>query len=132
MRFLPCVRRWTALIFGLWLFAVGAFAAPPKKAPFPHGRLGVANGCFVEAVAVGDTLYEQSGGQAWYRVLQWGAKDDDEVVAGHAVTIFEHQGKLWSYDINHGFKTLAADLAHRDDVALVAKEVTVPYAARIT
>lgn len=133
MKLSRCVRRLAAVVFGTWLLASHAAAGTPvKKAPFPHARLGVANGCFVESVAFGDTLYEQSGGQAWYRVLQWGAKEDDEVVAGHAVTIFEHLGRLWCYDINHGFSQLAADPAHRDDVALVAKEVTAPYVARIT
>lgn len=132
MKLSRCVRRLAAVVLGTLLLASGADGAPAKKAPFPHARIGVANGCFVESVAFGDTLQELFGGETWYRVLQWGAKEDDEVVAGHAVTVFDYKGKLWSYDINYGFTQLATDLAHREDVATVAKEVTAPYLARVT
>lgn len=119
---------------GLVLSAAGAAGAPPKTKvppPFPYARMSVANGCFVESVAFGDALRARSGGETWYRVLQWGAKEDEEVVAGHAVTVFQHQGKLWTYDINYGFNVLETPVANRDDVAAVAKEATAPYLDKI-
>lgn len=100
--------------------------------PFPYARIGVTNGCFVESVAFGDDLRARLGGDVWYRLLQWGAKEDEEVVAGHAVVVFEYRGRLWCYDINHGFTALDVPTAYRDDVAAVAKPVTAPYLAKIT
>lgn len=100
--------------------------------PFAHQRMGVANGCFVESVVFGDDFRARFGGDVWYRVLQWGAKEDEEVVAGHAVAVFEHQRQLWSYDINRGFAVLETPVEQREEVAVVAKEVTAPYVAKIT
>lgn len=94
-----------------------------------HGR---GQRLFVESVAFGDDLRTRFGDDVWYRLLQWGAKDADEVVAGHAVMVFAHRGKLWSYDINHGFTALAVPVAQRDDLDAVAKQVTAPYAGKIT
>lgn len=112
--------------------APGFVHAQPAAVPFAHQSMGVANGCFVESVVFGDDYRARYGEDGWYRVLQWGAKDDEEVVAGHAVTVFEHQRRLWSYDINRGFTVLATPVEQREEVALVAKEVTAPYAAKIT
>ena len=114
------------------LGAVGFAFGQPSSTPFPHQRMGVANGCFVESVAFGDAFHARFGDHAWQRLLQWGAKDDDEVVAGHAVAIFEHKRQLWCYDINRGFTVLETPAAQRDDVAVVAKEVTLPYVDKIT
>lgn len=121
-------------LLGCLLAAALPAALPAGKAapPFPYARLGVANGCFVEAVAFGDGFYTRFGGEAWYRLLQWGAKEGDDVVAGHAVLVFEYREQLWSYDINHGFARLEVEPAQRDDLAAVANEVTAPYRPKIT
>ncbi|MFA6960725.1 MAG: hypothetical protein WC205_08250 [Opitutaceae bacterium] len=100
--------------------------------PFHYERLGVANGCFVESVAFGDDLRARLGGATWYRLLQWGAQEDAEVVAGHAVTIFEYRGRLWCYDINSGFTVLEIPVANRANVAVVSKPVIAPYLGKIT
>lgn len=120
--------------FGGWLLAVLLLTVslPAGPGPFPYARMGAANGCFVESVAFGDMLRVKLGEGGWYRLLQWGAKEADEVVAGHAVVVFEHQGALWSYDINHGFNRLEVPTAEKDDVARVAEEVTAPYREKIT
>jgi hypothetical protein len=103
-----------------------------ESGPFPYARIGVANGCFVESVAFGDELGTRFGADVWYRLLQWGAKEADEVVAGHAVVIFQHGARLWSYDINHGFTVLKVPAEQRDDVAAVAEQATAPYVGKIT
>jgi hypothetical protein len=100
-------------------------------APFPYARIGVANGCFVESVMFGDELRTRFGGDIWYRILQWGAKEADEVVAGHAVVVFEHRDRLWSFDINHKFTAIQVPPAQRGDVGAVAKEATAPYLDKI-
>lgn len=116
----------------LFLIVAGAWTcAWAQTAPFPHERMGVANGCFVESVAFGDDFRARFGGAAWYRLLQWGAKADEEVVAGHAVAIFAHEGRLWCYDINHGFSVLKTHVEQRDAIELVTKEATAPYVASI-
>lgn len=122
------VVRATALFVAMMLLPAFLAAGP---GPFAYTRIGVANGCFVESVAFGDELRTRFGGDVWYRLLQWGAKEDEEVVAGHAVVVFEHAAQLWSYDINHGFKALEAHPSQRADVALVAKEATAPYIDKI-
>jgi hypothetical protein len=129
--FIRACVLWT----GLALLAGGVAGAAPKAKvppPFPYARMGVANGCFVESVAFGDALRARLGGETWYRVLQWGAKEDEEVVAGHAVTVFQYHEKLWTYDINYGFNILEAPVANRDNVDAVAKEATAPYLDKIT
>jgi hypothetical protein len=115
------------------VLAVATLASDrPTAAPFAHQRMGVAKGCFVESVVFGDDFRTRFGDEAWHRLLQWGAKEDDEVVSGHAVAVFEHQRQLWCYDINRGFTVLETAAGQRDDVAVVAKEVTWPYADKIT
>jgi hypothetical protein len=119
----------------LWFIALGAVTlacGQPVAPPFPHQLMGVANGCFVESVAFGDDFRTRFGDEAWQRLLQWGAKEDEEVVAGHAVAVFEHKRQLWCYDINRGFKVLATPVTQREDVEAVAKEVTLPYVNKIT
>jgi hypothetical protein len=116
-----------AWILGL-LLAGSAFAAQPA-APFRHAPLGVRDGCFVESVAFYDALRERQGSAAWCRILQWGAKDDEEVVAGHAVAVFTHQGKLWGWDVNFGFAPLPIDAGRRDQPEVVAPPLTARYPA---
>jgi hypothetical protein len=127
--FVKWLGRWCALMVTALLLSSGLQAGP---GPFPYARIGVTNGCFVESVAFGDELRTRFGNEVWYRLLQWGAKEADEVVAGHAVVVFEHRSRLWSYDINHGFTVIEVPLAQRGDVAAVAKLATAPYLEKIT
>ena len=122
--------------FRFALVASGCFAAAlagvGKPAPlFPHERLNVANSCLVESIYFYDQFRERFGEEAWVRVLQWGAKEDEEVVAGHAVAVFELKNRLWSWDVNYGFLPLDAPPAQRDDVDRVAPLVLAKY-PRIT
>ncbi|MCX6956487.1 MAG: hypothetical protein NTV51_30510, partial [Verrucomicrobia bacterium] len=73
------------LLLGFLAAAVLARAA--EKPPLPHAPMGVANGCFVESVALLDEWQEKVGTGSWSRLLRWGAKEEEEVVAGHAVAI---------------------------------------------
>ncbi len=113
-------------VLGLgFLCARGAESAP--KLPFTHTPLNVANGCFVESVAFYDDFMEKNGAAAWCRLLQWGAKAEEEVVAGHAVAVFQTGDKLWSWDINFGFAPLDFEPAKRDDAVLIAAPLTAKY-----
>ena len=89
--------------------------------------MGVANGCFVESVAFLDRWHERFGGEAWARMLQWGAKEEEEVVAGHAVAVCEAKGKLWCWDINFGWKPVPAESAQREKVETVATSILARY-----
>ena len=89
--------------------------------------LGVANGCFVETVAFLDRWNETQGADAWSRLLQWGAREDEEVVMGHAVGICESRGALWSWDSNFGWTKLQVGLEQRDNAAAVAAPVLRRY-----
>ena len=106
-------------------------AEPPAAAPFPHESLNVANGCLVESISFYDQFREHFGGDAWVRVLQWGAKEADEVVAGHAVAIFLWQGRLWAWDVNFGYLPLEVPAAQREDVDRISPPLTARY-PRIT
>ncbi|MFA5058221.1 MAG: hypothetical protein WC485_08925 [Opitutaceae bacterium] len=120
------IRRALALI----CFAASATvltAAGRPAPPFPHARLNVANGCLVESVYFYDQFRERFGGDAWVRVLQWGAKEAEEVVAGHAVAVFEFKDRLWTWDVNYGFFPLDLPPAQRDDVDRVSRLVLVKY-----
>src|SRR4051812_7325566 len=75
-----------------------------QKPPLAHDMMGVANGCFVESIVFLDHWRETFGGESWARMVQWGAKEDAEVVAGHAVAVCEARGKFWCWDINFGWK----------------------------
>jgi hypothetical protein len=102
-------------------------AAPPEKAPLAHAPLGVANGCFVETVIFLDEWREIFGGDSWARMLQWGAREDEEVVAGHAVAVAEARGRLWCWDINFGWTQLPVDPAQRDNAGTVARPILARY-----
>ena len=113
-------------ILGGWLGLMlggisGAFAA--ERPPLPYVPMGVANGCFVESVAFYDTLHDTFGADTWCRVLQWGAKEDEEIVTGHAVAVFEQRGRLWCWDMNRGFAALNIEPAQREEVEKVAAPV---------
>lgn len=103
-------------------------AAQPA-APFRHAPLGVRDGCFVESVAFYDALRERQGSAAWCRILQWGAKEEEEVVVGHAVAVFTHQGKLWGWDVNFGFAPLPVETALKEQPEAVAPPMTAKYPA---
>ena len=106
-------------------------AAAGGNPPLRHVPLSVANGCFVETVALLDDFHAAHGAEPWARMLQWGAKEEEEAVAGHAVAICEYRENLWCWDVNHGWKPLALEPAQRDDVAAVAAPVLAQY-PRIT
>ncbi|MDP3071446.1 MAG: hypothetical protein Q8N18_14240 [Opitutaceae bacterium] len=101
--------------------------AGPPKPPFLHAPMGVANGCFVETVALLDAWRDAKGTEAWSRLLQWGARDDDEIIAGHAVAIVDEGGALWCWDLNFGWSRLPGEVAQRDEAALVAAPVLKKY-----
>jgi hypothetical protein len=98
-----------------------------EKGPLAHAMMGVRNGCFVETVAFLDHWKEVHGAESWVRVLQWGARDDEDVVVGHAVGVCEVRGALWTWDINFGWTKLAIDPAKREDAAAVAAPVLTKY-----
>ena len=115
---------------GLTIFwAAGAGAA--EKPPLPYVPMAVANGCFVESVVFYDTINQNFGADAWCRVLQWGAKEDEEIVTGHAVAVFEQRGQLWCWDMNRGFTVLNVEPAQREEVEKVAAPILATY-PRIT
>lgn len=112
--------------------AMAAPAPAPKpptapKPPLMHAPMGVANGCFVETVALLDAWRDAKGGEAWSRLLQWGAREDDEIVAGHAVAICDAGSGLWCWDVNFGWSKLPLDPAQRDEAAAVAVPVLKRY-----
>ncbi|MSU51523.1 MAG: hypothetical protein EXS37_20945 [Opitutus sp.] len=101
--------------------------APAEKPPLSHAMMGVANGCFVETVVFLDHWKEANGAEAWARLLQWGARAEEEAVMGHAVAICEARGALWSWDLNHGWAKLPIDPAQREAVEAVAVPVLKKY-----
>jgi hypothetical protein len=109
------------------LALVLANAAPAEKPPLQHAMLGVANGCFVETVAFLDRWTEVHGAEAWARLLQWGAREDEEVVMGHAVAICESRGALWCWDSKLGWSKLQLEVAQRDNPAVVAAPILKRY-----
>jgi hypothetical protein len=114
------------------IFLLGALVFVPldraaEKAPLRHDMMGVANGCFVESVAFLDHWHETFGAEAWAKMVQWGAKEDEEVVTGHAVAVAETRGKLWCWDINFGWTQLAVDGAQRENVEVVAAPILAKY-----
>lgn len=124
------IRTWARWVFSLMLGLIWPAAstlAAAEKPPLQHELMGVANGCFVETVVFLDHWRERFGAESWARMLQWGAKAEDEVVAGHAVGISLAHEQLWSWDINYGWTRLAVDPAQREDVAVVAAPVTAKY-----
>lgn len=115
------------LLWGAWTAAAPAPVRTAEKPPLQHAMMGVANGCFVETVAFLDQWKEANGPEAWARLLQWGAREDEEVIAGHAVAVCEARGALWSWDMNFGWAKLAVDPAQREKVETVAAPVAAKY-----
>ena len=111
----------------LALLSLARAAGKPDRPPLAHELMGVANGCFVESVAFLDHWQEAFGAEPWARMLQWGAKADEEIVAGHAVAVCEARGKLWCWDINFGWTPLAIDPAQRENTELVAAPILAHY-----
>jgi hypothetical protein len=97
------------------------------KPPFAHETLGAGNDCVVESVYFYDHFKEVFGADPWVRVLQWGAKENDEVVSGHAVVVFELQGQLWAWDINFGFMPLDVPPESKENIALVMAPIVAKY-----
>jgi hypothetical protein len=89
--------------------------------------MGVAGGCFVETVALLDAWRDAKGPDAWARLLQWGAREDDEIVAGHAVAVCEAGGALWCWDVNFGWSRLPVDATQRDEAASIALPILRKY-----
>jgi hypothetical protein len=116
------VCGWLGLMT-FWAAVVNAAEKPPLR----YVPMSVANGCFVESVVFYDTVLETFGAEAWCRVLQWGAKEDEEIVAGHAVAVFEQRGQLWCWDMNRGFSALSVEPALREEVEKVAAPVLAKY-----
>ncbi len=114
------------ILLGVVLSVVAAAGAPAEKPPLTHAMMGVANGCFVETVVFLDR-WKEANGEAWARLLQWGAREDAEVVMGHAVAVCEARGALWSWDINYGWARLPIEVTQRDSVELVAMPVLKRY-----
>jgi hypothetical protein len=120
------VRTLNLFALGFSIFA-RLSGATAEKPPLQHEMMGVANGCFVETIAFLDHWQERFGGDAWARMLQWGAKADEEVVAGHAVAVCDAKGKLWCWDINFGWKPVPVDAAQREDTQVVSASVLARY-----
>jgi len=120
------MRRWLCLVVGWIVAAVGAGAA--EKPPLAHAPLGVANGCFVETVALLDEWQGRRGAEPWAKLLRWGAKEEEEVVAGHAVAVIEAQGRLWCWDVNFGWSAQATEVGQRENVERVAGPIVARYA----
>jgi hypothetical protein len=122
------IRPVLILLWTTWLAA--AVLAAEKKAeapPLQHPMMGVANGCFVETVAFLDHWKQARGSESWARLLQWGAREEEEVVMGHAVAVCEWRGALWSWDINFGWAKLPTAAEHKDRAELVAPPVVGKY-----
>lgn len=109
------------------VLAMGVAARAAEVPPLKYEMMAVANGCFVESVAFLDAWQEKMGAETWARMLRWGAREEDEVVAGHAVAVCEARGRLWCYDINFGWSVLAAEAAQREDVQAVVTPIVAKY-----
>jgi hypothetical protein len=121
------VKPLLRLIAVLALVNAIASAAPVEKPHLQHPMLGVKNGCFVETVAFLDRWSEAQGAEAWARLLQWGAREDEEVVMGHAVAICESRGALWCWDSNFGWAKLPVEAAQKERADVVAPPVLKRY-----
>ena len=93
----------------------------------PHAPLGVANGCFVESVAFLDEWTEKHGPDGWAKLLRWGAKEEEETVAGHAVAVVEINGRLWCWDVTFGWAPLSVDAGQRENVDAVVPPIVGRY-----
>jgi hypothetical protein len=117
---------WLGLLLKLAESALIAAPAAAEKPPLAHAMMGVKNGCFVETVAFLDR-WNEANAEGWARLLQWGAREDEEVVMGHAVAVCEARGALWCWDSNFGWAKLPTDPAQRDDAVAVAAPVVKKY-----
>jgi hypothetical protein len=106
---------------------LGAALPAAERAPMPHAPLGVANGCFVESVALLDEWAEKRGADGWAKLLRWGAKEEEETVAGHAVAVVETNGRLWCWDVNFGWAPLSVDAGQRENVEAVVPPIVGRY-----
>jgi|GEM_PF-1367603 len=132
MIFVILQTRMTKAFLISWMsFFASCGLLAAENPPVRHAPLSVANGCFVESVALLDEFHEAWGAEAWGRLLQWGAQEEEETVAGHAVAVCELRGKLWCWDVNYGWKLLALEPAQREDVDRVAAPILARY-PRIT
>lgn len=120
------MRRGVYLLLG-WIVAA-AWAGAAEKPPLAHAPMGVANGCFVETVALLDAWQGKMGAEPWAKLLRWGAKEEEEVVAGHAVAVVEAQGKLWCWDVNFGWSAQGTGVAQRENAEVVAVPIVARYA----
>ena len=121
----------TVLAFAMALGSA-TFAAAPRMScaehpPFGYEPMKVPNGCFVESVSCFDAFHEKFGENGWVRVLQWGAKEDEVMVAGHAVTVFETADVVWCWDVNCGWTPLSIAPAERDNAVVVAAPIVTNY-----
>lgn len=119
--------KFVVKLLSVFVTLAGAMGAA-EKPPMMHAPMAVANGCFVESVALLDAWQEKAGADTWAKLLRWGAKEEEEVVAGHAVAVVERQGKVWCWDVNFGWAALAVDVAQREAVDVVAAPVVARYA----
>jgi len=122
------MKRMPALLL---LAAAVLFSRPAPaagvKPPFAFEPLGVGNGCFVESICLCDRYEELFGADQWVRVLQWGAKEGEMTTTGHAVAVFELNGRLWAWDINFGFLPLDVPPDSREDIARVTPPILARY-----
>jgi hypothetical protein len=125
------MNRWAFVLVCCVGFAATLSAAGKPVPPFKYDRLDVSNGSLVESVCFYDQFREHFGADAWVRVLQWGAREDDEIIAGHAVAVFEFEERLWTWDMNFGFIPLDISPDKREDVGQVSRLVLARY-PRIT
>lgn len=116
-----------ALVLGAAATAIAPSIFGEERPPFRYEPMGVSNGCFVESVACFDAYHEKFGEGGWVRVLQWGAREDEVMVAGHAVTVFETAGVLWCWDVNVGWTPLAIPPSDRDNAAALAPPIVANY-----
>lgn len=100
------------------------------RAPRSYVPLAVRNSCFVESVHFCD-FYDArrvGGPDGWARVLEWGDRQNDDTVrGGHAVAVYTYKNRLWVYDINHGFLSLAPPVGHRLDLTEVTPQIFKRY-----
>ena len=123
------------------LFLAGCASTPPSgknslevqtsvSAPRSYRPLEVRNSCFVESIHFCD-FYEarQLGGTGgWARILQWGDRQKDySIKGGHAVAVYQLKNRLWVYDVNNGFLSLAAPVERKLDLTEVSPQIVKRY-----
>lgn len=92
--------------------------------PFMFKATGAREACFIEAVRFHDEYYSnRRTSDGWMRIMQWGVKEGFTVNPGHAIAVFEWNGKLALYDTNGGVIPLAVDPALKMDLTEVGPPV---------